>query len=119
MATNANTSDSAALAQKVQLGKPAFAAWSCARYRPRPRHRGGGGHGGRQPRGASAASGSVVLVAGWWALVWPAPWSRLWVADRAARRLTPLAALLDLAVLFPAARRLDSRSPGRPATFGR
>ncbi len=42
-----------------------------------------------------------MLVAGWWALVLASSVLALWVADRAARRLTPLAALLDLAVLFP------------------
>jgi putative nucleotidyltransferase with HDIG domain len=50
-----------------------------------------------RPRSGSG----LLLVAGWWALVFASSIVALWAADRAARRLTPLAALLDLAVLFP------------------
>ena len=50
---------------------------------------------------ARPRSGSLFLLAGWWAVVFASSLVALWAADRAARRLTPLAALLDLAVLFP------------------
>ena len=50
---------------------------------------------------ARPRSGSLVLVLGWWALVLASSLVALWAVDRVARRLTPLAALLDLAVLFP------------------
>jgi hypothetical protein len=100
---NANTPDPAALAQdETRWESRRFAAWSLraaiviapviaavvvmavvSRLLPRPR------------------SGSLPLVAGWWALVLASSVVALWAADRAARRLTPLAALLDLAVLFP------------------
>lgn len=103
MATNANAPDSAAPAhEETRWESRRFAAWSLragiviapvivavvvmaivSRVVPRPR------------------SGSLALVAGWWALVLASSVIALWVADRAARRLTPLAALLDLAVLFP------------------
>ena len=103
MATNANTPDSAPPAQEeTRWESRRFAAWSLragiiiapviaavvvmaivSRVVPRPR------------------SGSLALVAGWWVLVLASSVIALWVADRAARRLTPLAALLDLAVLFP------------------
>jgi Cellulose binding domain/HD domain len=103
LATNTNTPDAAAPAQdETRWESRRFAAWSLragiviapvitavvvmavvSRLVPRPR------------------SGSLVLVAGWWALVLASSVVALWVADRAARRLTPLAALLDLAVLFP------------------
>jgi HD domain-containing protein/cellulose binding protein with CBM3 domain len=47
------------------------------------------------------AGAGLLLWLGWWALVFASSIVALWVTDRAARRLTPLAALLDLAVLFP------------------
>src|SRR5665213_1552170 len=100
---NANTPDSAAPAlEETRWESRRVAAWSLragiviapviaaivvmavvSRLVPRPR------------------SGSLVLVAGWWTLVLASSVVALWAADRAARRLTPLAALLDLAVLFP------------------
>src|SRR5665213_1360527 len=100
---NANTPDSAAPAlEETRWESRRVAAWSLragiviapviaaivvmavvSRAAPRPR------------------SGSLVLVAGWWTLVLASSLVALWAADRAARRLTPLAALLDLAVLFP------------------
>src|SRR6185437_7255713 len=103
LATNTNAPDSAAPAhEETRWESRRFAAWSLragiviapvivavvvmaivSRVVPRPR------------------SGSLTLVAGWWALVLASSVIALWVADRAARRLTPLAALLDLAVLFP------------------
>jgi hypothetical protein len=103
LATNTNTPDAAAPVQdETRWESRRFAAWSLragiviapvitaivvmavvSRVVPRPR------------------SGSFLLVAGWWALVLASSVVALWVADRAARRLTPLAALLDLAVLFP------------------
>ena len=46
-------------------------------------------------------SGFLPLVIGWWALVLASSLVTLLAVDRIARRLTPLAALLDLAVLFP------------------
>jgi putative nucleotidyltransferase with HDIG domain len=100
---NADTPDSAAPSQdETRWESRRFAAWTLragivfapviaaivvmavvSRLVPRPR------------------SGSLLLVAGWWALVLASSLVTLWATDRAARRLTPLAALLDLAVLFP------------------
>ena len=102
MTVDADTPDSAAPAQdETRWESRRFAAWSLragiviapviaavvvmavvSRVVPRPR------------------SGSLLLVVGWWALVFASSIVALWAADRAARRLTPLAALLDLAVLF-------------------
>ncbi|HEY5049602.1 MAG TPA: HD domain-containing phosphohydrolase, partial [Acidothermaceae bacterium] len=103
LAINANAPDSAAPVQaETRWESRRFAAWSLragiviapviaavivmavvSRVVPRPR------------------SGSLLLLAGWWALVLASSLVALWATDRAARRLTPLAALLDLAVLFP------------------
>jgi putative nucleotidyltransferase with HDIG domain len=103
LTVDADTPDSAAPAQdETRWESRRFAAWSLragiviapviaavvvmavvSRVVPRPR------------------SGSLLLVVGWWALVFASSIVALWAADRAARRLTPLAALLDLAVLFP------------------
>ncbi len=103
MPAHTNTADPAVPAQdETRWESRRFAAWSLraaiviapviaavvvmavvSRLVPRPR------------------SGSLLLVAGWWALVLASSLVTLWAADRAARRLTPLAALLDLAVLFP------------------
>ncbi len=103
MANNANAPDSAVPAlNETRWHSRRFAAWLLragivvapviaavivmavvSRAVPRPR------------------SGSLTLVIGWWALVLASSLVTLLAADRVARRLTPLAALLDLAVLFP------------------
>jgi putative nucleotidyltransferase with HDIG domain len=43
----------------------------------------------------------IALRLGWWAMVLAGSLAAMWLVDRATRRLAPLAALLDLAVLFP------------------
>jgi putative nucleotidyltransferase with HDIG domain len=43
----------------------------------------------------------VVMRLAWWAVVLAGSLAAMWLVDRATRRLAPLAALLDLAVLFP------------------
>jgi putative nucleotidyltransferase with HDIG domain len=43
----------------------------------------------------------VEIRVGWWAAVLAGSLAAMWLVDRAARRLAPLAALLDMAVLFP------------------
>jgi putative nucleotidyltransferase with HDIG domain len=45
-------------------------------------------------------SGASVRV-GWWAAILAGSLAAMWLTDRATRRLAPLAALLDMAVLFP------------------
>ena len=45
-------------------------------------------------------SGTPVRI-GWWALILVGSLVAMWLTDRATRRLAPLAALLDMAVLFP------------------
>lgn len=47
-----------------------------------------------------AHSGVGVRV-GWWAAILAGSLAAMWLTDRATRRLAPLAALLDMAVLFP------------------
>jgi putative nucleotidyltransferase with HDIG domain len=43
----------------------------------------------------------VVLRVGWWTAILVGSLAAMWLVDRATRRLAPLAALLDMAVLFP------------------
>jgi putative nucleotidyltransferase with HDIG domain len=43
----------------------------------------------------------IEIRVGWWAAVLAGSLAAMWLVDRAARRLAPLAALLDMAVLFP------------------
>jgi putative nucleotidyltransferase with HDIG domain len=43
----------------------------------------------------------VLSRVGWWAAILAGSLAAMWLVDRATRRLAPLAALLDLAVLFP------------------
>ena len=43
----------------------------------------------------------VVLRIAWWAAILVGSLAAMWLVDRATRRLAPLAALLDMAVLFP------------------
>jgi len=45
-------------------------------------------------------SGAAPRI-GWWAVVLIGSLAAMWLADKLARRLAPLAALLDMAVLFP------------------
>ncbi len=51
-------------------------------------------------RSPSADAGVGIRVA-WWAAILAGSLAAMWLVDRAARRLAPLAALLDMAVLFP------------------
>jgi len=51
-------------------------------------------------RSPSAHAGVGIRVA-WWAAILVGSLAAMWLVDRAARRLAPLAALLDMAVLFP------------------
>src|SRR5450755_2755971 len=51
-----------------------------------------------QSPGAHAGVASRV---GWWAAILAGSLAAMWLVDRATRRLAPLAALLDMAVLFP------------------
>jgi putative nucleotidyltransferase with HDIG domain len=48
----------------------------------------------------SGHAGMEIRVA-WWAAILAGSLAAMWLVDRAARRLAPLAALLDMAVLFP------------------
>ena len=47
-----------------------------------------------------AHSGALPRV-GWWAAILVGSLAAMWLMDRATRKLAPLAALLDMAVLFP------------------
>ncbi len=43
----------------------------------------------------------VTTRIGWWAAILAGSLAAMWLVDRVTRRLAPLAALLDMAVLFP------------------
>jgi putative nucleotidyltransferase with HDIG domain len=45
--------------------------------------------------------GGVGVRVGWWAAILVGSLAAMWLMDRVTRRLAPLAALLDMAVLFP------------------
>jgi putative nucleotidyltransferase with HDIG domain len=47
------------------------------------------------------AHAGVMTRVGWWAAILAGSLAAMWLVDRATRRLAPLAALLDMAVLFP------------------
>jgi putative nucleotidyltransferase with HDIG domain len=47
------------------------------------------------------AHAGVLSRVGWWAAILVGSLAAMWLVDRATRRLAPLAALLDMAVLFP------------------
>jgi putative nucleotidyltransferase with HDIG domain len=53
------------------------------------------------------AHAGVLARVGWWAAILVGSLVAMWLVDRATRRLAPLAALLDMAVLFP------GRAPSR------
>jgi putative nucleotidyltransferase with HDIG domain len=48
-----------------------------------------------------AAHAGVLSRVGWWTAILAGSLAAMWLVDRATRRLAPLAALLDMAVLFP------------------
>ena len=50
---------------------------------------------------APARHDGTLMRVGWWALILVGSLVAMWLTDRATRRLAPLAALLDMAVLFP------------------
>jgi len=50
---------------------------------------------------APARPDGTLMRLGWWALILLGSLVAMWLTDRATRRLAPLAALLDMAVLFP------------------
>jgi len=50
---------------------------------------------------APARHEGTLMRLGWWALILAGSLVAMWLTDRATRRLAPLAALLDMAVLFP------------------
>jgi putative nucleotidyltransferase with HDIG domain len=50
---------------------------------------------------APGAHAGVLSRVGWWAAILVGSLAAMWLVDRATRRLAPLAALLDMAVLFP------------------
>ena len=50
---------------------------------------------------APAQHDGPLMRVGWWALILVGSLVAMWLTDRATRRLAPLAALLDMAVLFP------------------
>ncbi len=52
-----------------------------------------------------SAHGGVPSRIAWWVALLAGSLVAMWLVDRATRRLAPLAAMLDMAVLFPAARR--------------
>ncbi|MDQ1463631.1 MAG: hypothetical protein QOC73_572, partial [Actinomycetota bacterium] len=47
------------------------------------------------------AHAGVPARVGWWTVILVGSLAAMWLVDRATRRLAPLAALLDMAVLFP------------------
>jgi putative nucleotidyltransferase with HDIG domain len=47
------------------------------------------------------APGGVLPRVAWWVAILAGSLAAMWLVDRATRRLAPLAALLDMAVLFP------------------